>query len=234
MLGLTLILLLNILISWANCYFVGKTWRLSKRIGGIFHYGGTWGAFVMACIGFSMPLILLFGAAGYAAVPSIVEYMPDMVAKSGKEAVEVIAMIRTSFWKGTTAIWYLAIIVPLLGFGLIMTCMSWAEFMKSRSVIDGLGAAYNTYAMANNAYRAYSEVPKQASVLGDLISGAFDGENPLAGIAIVALVLAVLVAVSALFAGALIATALVNYYSKRDADARHYAGLPHSERAAAR
>lgn len=182
------ILLLNTGISWWNCYAVGSSWDEAKIAGG-FTYLLCWCGAVQSAVGFSMLLVML-------------EIL--VVSMTGKLPPEAINAIG--------GLWYLAIVVPAIGTGIIITLHSWQVAIRDRSAGNLASAAYNTFATAHNLYSAIEDVPKAWSGVGEFFGDAFkgsdsDGKGKLA-------LLVILLVVLALVGGVLITIGLIGRYRR--------------------
>jgi hypothetical protein len=104
------------------------------------------------------------------------------------------------------SMWYLLIIVPALSTGLVILVESWRAAYRDRSLANLGTAAYNTLAMAHNAYGAVDGIGKALAGVGELFEGK-DEESGKMGVMAVALALA------ALAGGILLAAHLINRYS---------------------
>lgn len=185
MLLLVLLLALNFAISWWNCYAVGGIWAESAALGG-WPRVLAWCGATQAAVGFSSVIGFALGAILHAA-----GVLPPKVAQ------------------GAAAIWYLLIIVPAIGTGLVITIHSWIAAFRERSLMNMGAAAYNTVAMAHNIYSAVDGVGEAVASIRELMSSDDDGEG--SGVALAALVLAL----AALASGVLLTVALIRRYAGR-------------------
>ncbi|RKP44750.1 hypothetical protein [Pararobbsia silviterrae] len=124
------LLALNFGISWLNCWVVGGIWAESRALGG-FSRVLAWCGATQAAIGFSSVIGFVLGYVLFAS-----GHMPPKVAH------------------GAAALWYLLVIIPALGTGLIITIESWIIAFRTRSILDMGSATYNTFSMAYNVYQA--------------------------------------------------------------------------------
>lgn len=162
MLWIVLILALNLVISWWNARVCGQAWAEANALGG-FGKVLIWSGAIQSAIGFSMIYIFLMAGLG-----AVTGFLPAAIIK------------------GMMSLWYLAIIVPALGTGLIITVHSWIAAYRERDFASIGTAAYNTIAQAHNMYGAIDGIGKALSGVGDL----FDSDDPKAGIAIVLVIVA--------------------------------------------
>lgn len=183
---LALVIAWNTFISFMNARVVGLMWN-ERHVHGTFITVVLWSALVQSAIGFSMPLLMLELAVYKAFVPTTAKF--DQAAMS---------------------LWYLAIIVPVLGTGLIITVHSWIEMFREKSFVNMATTAYNTVAMAHNLYSASSGIGTAFSKVGEFFNSKDDRDSKgLAALALVALV------VLAIVGGALITYGIFGHYRKR-------------------
>lgn len=183
--GIALVLALNFVVSWINCWSVGGIWRESRALGGWVRLVA-WCAAAQSVIGFSS----VFGfIAGYALVTA--GYLPMAAAKAA------------------ASLWYLIVILPAIGTGLVLTIQSWIVAFRTRRILDMGVAAYNTYAQVRNMAGALEGIGDAFSSLGDFLKSDKDDEGG-------ALVLLVILLVLFALAGGFILTAvLIRRYSRR-------------------
>jgi hypothetical protein len=191
-LWLVLILALNFGLSWWNARACGRAWIEAKAVGGYVRFL-VWCGAVQSAIGFSsvflFPLIFLAHAAA-----------PDA--------------FTDAYVKGAIDLWYLTIIFPALGSGLAITIESWIAASRERS-LGNLGiAAYNTFAEAHNLIGAVDSIgPALESVGKMFVSGAAEPDDPRDWAARIGLMIALLVAATALAAGVLLTVVLIRRYA---------------------
>lgn len=178
---------LNLLISWWNCRVVGSIWHEAKATGGFMRVLAWCGA-VQSTVGFSGALIVV------AVVLSMVlGYLPKEYAQAA------------------ASLWYLLVIIPAIGTGLIITVHSLIAAWRERSMASMGTAAWNTVATGHNLYSAASSVPSAWDDVGKLFKGDGDSGKVMLVLALVAFSIA---------GGALITAALIRKYSaqaKREA-----------------
>lgn len=131
---LTLLLLVNLLISAWNAYAVGRTWDDSRsapfgRVVG-------WAGLVMSASGFTYVYVALFGWGAYMANKLTVESLQALLSLG-----------------------YLAIIIPVIGSGAVITLHSWHIAWKQRTLGNMAVAGYNTFAQAHNMLSAIRDIP---------------------------------------------------------------------------
>lgn len=175
------IVALNLLISWFNCRSAGSIWYEAKQAGGFMRVL-VWCAAIQSAVGFSSVLILVMGFTAFAT-----GHLPQQ------------------YLEATISLWYLLIIVPALGSGLIITIHSLLEAWRERNMANIGVAAWNTFAMAHNIYSATSAIPDSLGKVGELFKGDKDQKT-------VALVL--LIVIVAIAGGALLTAVLIRHYAR--------------------
>jgi hypothetical protein len=177
-------LALNFVISWMNCWSVGGIWAESKALGGSVRLLA-WCAAIQAAIGFSSVLGFLVGA---------VAYHLHFLSPRAADAAE--------------SLWYLLIIVPAVGTGLIITIESWIAAYRERSLLNMGTAVWNTYAQLHNIAGAIDGVGEAFSNVFSFFSSEDEEEGGL-GALVIGLV------VVALAGGVALTVVLISYYSGR-------------------
>lgn len=178
-------LLLNGVISWLNAVGAGRAWAESRAVGG-FPRLLVWCAAIQSAVGFSS--ILLFALLGVAHVFHVLP--PAALGKA-------------------TSLWYVLIIVPALGSGLIIMVQSWQVAFRDRSLANMGVAAYNTAAMAHNVYSTVQSIGGALSDVGSLFSDLKSDDDAASGIALVVITLVLL----ALSGGILLTQAIIKRYA---------------------
>ena len=178
-----LILLLNLAISWANCWAVGRIWNESRALGGFVRVLA-WSGAIQAAIGFS----------------SVVGFAAGVIAHS-------LGYLPPHAIKAAASLWYLLIIIPALGTGLIITVHSWIVAYRERSLLNMGVAAYNTFAQAHNMIGAVSGIGDAWKAAADL----FDTDSEDAGSTVTMAVLALVA--FAILGGILLTYVLVRKYA---------------------
>lgn len=192
------ILALNTFISWWNCRVVGMAWK-DVMIGGTwFEKALLWCGAIQSSIGFSMLFLLPLGFGGMWYLTTGTQ--PTLTPEQGHAMVE-----------GIFSLWYVLIIFPALGSGLLITIHSVLVAIRTRRIGDILGAGYNVVAQAYNTYQflqnfggAWANV---GELFGKLTSGK-DNNAKLAGFAIGVVILS-------LVAGVAVTFALIRYYASK-------------------
>lgn len=184
MLFLIFILALNLGISFWNAKVCGEAWAESKAVGGFIRLV-VWSGAIQSAVGFSMIYIFLIAGAGYAT-----GFLPP-------KAIDALI-----------SLWYLAVIIPVLGTGLIITVQSWITAYRERSLLNMGMASYNTFAQAHNMYSAVDGIGKSFGKVGDLFSSS-DDDDAKGAMAIIVVVLAI----AALAAGAVTTYSIIRIYA---------------------
>ncbi|CAJ0895881.1 hypothetical protein R77569_04542 [Ralstonia mannitolilytica] len=180
---LILLLALNFGVSWLNCWAVGGMWAESKVLGG-FPRLLAWCGAIQAAIGFSCVIGAVLGALSI-----------HFGFLSDKAAVQAMSL------------WYLLVIVPAIGSGLIMTIQAWIVAFRERSILSMGVAAYDTLAQAHNMIGAFRNIGSVWGDVADLFSG--EDDEPSVAVLVVALV------AFALAGGILLTALLIRRYAGR-------------------
>jgi len=149
---------LNFAISWFNAWSVGRSWLESKAAGGFVHFV-TWCGAVMSASGFTWCYSILL-ALGAANLP----YKGHM-------------LLPPRYAMAVLELGYLVVILPVIGSGIGILIASWQNFMRSRSLLNGGVAGYNTLANVYNIYNASRAVPMVLRDLGGLFDKGDKGKN---------------------------------------------------------
>lgn len=178
------LLALNAFISWWNCKVVGGIWIESKKAGGFMRVLAWCGA-VQATVGFSSVLIfgLAFGAYAFG-------YLPKEYANAA------------------ISLWYLLIIIPAIGTGLVITVHSLITAWRERNIANMGVAAWNTFASGMNIYNAASGIPNAWEAVSSVLGG--DSKDDKDGSKAALLILIVVVAIAG---GILITMSLIRHYA---------------------
>lgn len=106
------IILLNLFISWWNCKSAGAVWHEAKKFGGFMRVL-VWCGAIQAAVGFSSVILLLLVFGAYAT-----GHLPQQYAEAA------------------FSLWYLLIIIPAIGTGLIITIHSLITAWRERSIAN--------------------------------------------------------------------------------------------------
>jgi hypothetical protein len=181
------LIVVNFLISVWNAYVTGLAWEDSKA-------AGWWAQLVlwsgggMAACGFTYC---------YAAIAAL--------------TADYFHWLPHAYAIGILELAYIAIIVPILGAGLVITVDSIVQAWKTKRISEIGVAAYNTYAQASNTWNALSGLGEVLGDVGALFggksgskggskSGSSSGDDDASGTALLAVIV---IAIAALFSGVL-------------------------------
>lgn len=181
---LIVILAINTLISWLNAKVCGRYWSEAKALGG-FPRVLMWCGAIQSAVGFSMLLLVAAVAGGIAG---------GWLSQEAADAA--------------TSLWYLIVIVPAIGSGLIITVYSWSVALRERDWMSAGSAAWNTFASVHNIYSAIEDVPSAWKEVCDVFGGDDSSDSSLGHI--------VLLLVGVSLAGGVLLTAwLIRVYDRR-------------------
>ncbi len=207
------VLALNVLISIWNCFAVGSAWKDTMAMGGWFNKVVLWSAVIQSGVGFSMPILI---GLTYGTVTFLTS--GEEPSLSPEEAQQLI--------KWVSSLWYVAVIFPILGSGLSIWAHSLRVAYQRRDFASIATAGWNSYAQISNTMSAmrnfgfaFSDVSDMFSAItGGLSSGNSDSDsdnkNGKAGLFKLAILVIILV-VTSLLAGFMIAIALVRYFANQ-------------------
>jgi hypothetical protein len=71
------------------------------------------------------------------------------------------------------SLWYVMVIIPALGSGLVITLHSWIELFRTRSWVDLAATSWNTYAMVHNVSSAAESLGPAFDTVGEWLSYVF-------------------------------------------------------------
>lgn len=181
------LLVLSGLISWWNCKSAGSVWIESKKVGGFMRVL-VWCAVIQSVVGFSQILIVVLGLGAYAA-----------------------GYLDQRHFAAAMSLWYLLIIVPALGSGLIITIHSWVQAWRERNIANMGVAAWNTFAQGLNMYNAVKDIPNAWEAVSDVFGGSSSDSKESKGA-----VLVLLIVVLAIAGGVMITFGLVRHYAQQN------------------
>lgn len=142
---LTGLLVLNVLISTWNAYVTGRTWDATQ---GTWARVVAWSGLIMAGSGFTYVTLALLGWGAF------------MLGKLTDESLNALLSLG-----------YLAIILPVLGSGFVITLHSWQIAWRRRRFTDMAIGGYNTFAQASNTIHALRDVPGAWDVVAQFFGG---------------------------------------------------------------
>lgn len=146
--GLALIFILNLVISFFNAYGCGKVW---KQTGDGWFKAVLWCAVIMSAAGFTWCYSILLGGLAYSFHWLTPEYL-DLFFKLG----------------------YVLIVPFVICSGVVILIDSWVLFIRRKDFCSGAVAAYNTYAMYRNISDAVEFFPP---ILGEVSKAIFSSKG---------------------------------------------------------
>lgn len=190
------ILLLNAGISFWNAKVCGQAWVESKAIGGFVRVL-IWCGAIQSAIGFSSVLLFPMAFLVHAMVP---KYYPDL------------------YFQATISLWYVTIIIPIVGSGLLITIQSWMVAWRERSLMNLGTAAWNTFAQVHNTMGMIQNMGPALDMIGKAFGSVLEskggGKNDAqAKLAIIAIMIMVLLVVVALMGGAFLTAWIIQHYA---------------------
>ncbi len=191
---LALLVLLNVAISWWNCYAVGSVWREAR---GGFEKLLLYSAAIQSVAGFSVPILLALTWVATTILAGGDDPMPPEQIKA--------------IWEGVMSLWYVAIIIPVVGSGFIIWGHSVREAWQRRDFASIGIAGWNTVAQVSNTASMFSNFGPALSNVGKL----FKGDNAKNG----APLLVILLVVVALLSSVLLTVYLIQHYADKAATA---------------
>jgi hypothetical protein len=178
-------LALNTFISWYNAKVCGTYWEESKVLGG-FPRVLMWCGAIQSAIGFSMLFLLVM-----LGVAHLTGHLPPELAHA------------------TVSLWYLLVILPCIGTGLIITAHSWVIAWRDRSWQNMGAAAWNTFSTGMNIYDLANGGGATAlNNIGELFSSDSDDDGRLGRIAIGMVLVAIV-------GGAMLTAWIIRTYSQQ-------------------
>jgi len=205
------ILLLNVGISIWNCYAVGTAWKDVMAMGGGFLKLVLYSAVVQSAIGFSLPILLAL-----AWVATKVLGMPGTDDAGNPTPPYMSPEEIRSFWEAIMSLWYVAIILPCLGSGYIITGHSLYVAYQRRDFASIATAGWNTFASINNTIGAVRNLGGAFGNVGEFIGSAMSaGGSGKDAAKLKAVILLFVLVIVALMLGTMIAVGLVRYFASR-------------------
>jgi len=189
---LVFILALNFGVSWLNARTCGRAWVESKAVGGSIRFL-VWCGAIQSAIGFSSVFLLPLLFVANAIAP---EYF------TGDQLDAAVSL------------WYLTIIVPALGTGLLITIESWIAAYRERSLANIGVAAYNTLVQVHNTMGAINSFGPALNAVGKAFSSVAASRGDAKGkAAVLGIMIAVAVVAISLSAGVVLTAALIHRYA---------------------
>lgn len=205
------ILLLNVCISIWNCYAVGTAWKDTMAMGGGFLKAVLYSAVVQSAIGFSLPILLLL-----AWIATKVLGLPGTDDAGNATPPAMSPQDIAEFWQAIFSLWYVAVILPCLGSGFIITAHSIRIAYQRRDFGSIAAAGWNSFAQIYNTVDAVRNLGgawgNVAEFVGKGLSAGGDGKDSGKAKAVILLFVLVIVA---LMLGTMIAVGLVRYFANQ-------------------
>lgn len=193
MIELMLIMAINLGISFWNARICGLVWKDIPAMG-MFSRLVLYSAAFMSAAGFSSVVLVVSSG--------VVSLFLD---------VETAKLLLS--WAGS--LFYVMIIVPILGTGLIITLHSWMEYFRERSWMNLAVSSWNTIAQLKNSYDAYHTMGPAlegvSSMFNALMSVDSSESNSSAAVARLAIALVLL----SLIGGVLLTAVIIKHYMNR-------------------
>jgi hypothetical protein len=195
-LAILAVLALNFGISWWNAYVCGRVWVESKAVGGGIRVL-VWCGAIQSAIGFSSVFILPMLFMARHLFP---EYFTGV------------------YVRGAYALWYLLIIIPVLGTGFAITVHSWIVAYRNRRLVDLGIAGWNAFAEVHNTWGAINTMGMAYDAVAAMFSSAFSSssDDPKGAVAMIGLLIAITVVVVALGLGVMLTAILIKRYAATD------------------
>jgi hypothetical protein len=115
---------------------------------------------------------------------------------------------------GAISLWYITVIFPILGTGLVITIESWATAWREKSLLQLGRAGWNTFAQIHNTMGAIRNFGPALEMVGKAFGSALDSKgNSKDKGSVLALMLMILIVVVAISAGALLTATIINRYA---------------------
>jgi len=146
---------LNFGISWWNAKVVGWLWN-DRPVMGLFTKAVLWSAAINSAIGFSSVFMV-----GLALLAS--QFMDP------KQAHILITWMMS--------LWYVVVILPILGTGLVITLHSWMEFARTRNWSDLAVSSWNTFAQLHNMYDATQSLGPAFDAVSDMFKAVLSNDD---------------------------------------------------------
>lgn len=190
---LILILVLNVAISWWNCYVVGSAWKDAKVFGSRFDMALLYSAAFQSVAGFSVPILLAL------------TWVVTAWMGSGNDPSLTQSEIK-QVWEGVFSLWYVGMIIPIVGTGMIIWVHSVKVAYEQRDLASIGVAGYNTIAQISNTVSMFNNLGPAMDGVGSLFKGNSKNTLPL---------LVIMLVIVALLSSLLLTVHLIQYYAKR-------------------
>lgn len=186
---LVLLILLNVGIAWWNCYAVGSVWKDTMAFGSRFEKALLYSGAVQSTAGFSVPILLF------------VTWVVTLLLQTGDTPAPPEQI--NAIWAFVMNLWYVAIIIPVVGSGFIIWGHSMREAWKNRDLGSVAVAGWNTFAQVSNTVSMFNN-------LGPAINSVFkESKNSNVWL------LGLMIVVVALLSSVLLTAKLIQYYAAK-------------------
>lgn len=182
---LIVICALNFGISWWNAYVVGRMWGDRPVMGGFMRLV-LYSAALMSALGFSSVFIIAL----------------TMLASAFLEPEQAQLLMQYAM-----STWYVLVVFPWLGSGLVITLHSWIQLFRTPSWVDLATTGWNTFAMVKNVYDASQNLGPALDMVGQMFSSLLSGGSDRDGKAAIARLALALVLLS--IVGGFLLTAMI-------------------------
>ncbi len=149
------VVLLNVGIAWWNTYAVGSVWNDTKISGSKFNMALLYSGAIQSVAGFSVPIIL--------ALTWVMTSYLSSGATPKLSADDVNAV-----WAGVMNLWYVSIIIPVVGSGFIIWGHSVKTAYEQRDWSSIGVASWNTFAQINNTVSMFNNLGPALKGIGGL------------------------------------------------------------------
>lgn len=187
------LLILNVLISVWNCYAVGTAWKDTMALGGWFNKTLLWSGIIQSGIGFSMPIIWMFG----------------IILSLGESTVFTAVEINETT-KSTFYFWYILVILPAIGSGLAIWAHAIREVYRRRDFTSFAVAGFNSFTQVHNVVSAVDNLGGTFGNVNNIFGIAFKGDKGSNFIIVLLIAIGLIIA-----SGFIIAFSLVRHYAKK-------------------
>lgn len=190
------IIVLNVLIGVWNCYAVGTAWKDTMALGGWFNKLLLWSGVIQSAVAFSLPVLLALA-------------WGTLTYLSAGEKPEITPEDARVVMQGIFSLWYVAVIVPILGSGMAIWAHSLRMAYQRRDFSSIAVAGWNSFAQIHNTISAVNNLGGAIGDVGKLftLGAKGDGKNKLP-------ILVIVLVIISLLSGFILAFGLVRYFAK--------------------
>lgn len=192
MIEIAILVIINTAISFWNARVCGLAWK-DIPVMGTFTRLVLYSAATMSAIGFS----------------SVVLIFSSVVLSLFLDAQQTALLLSWS-----SKLFYVMVIVPVLGTGLIITLHSWISLWKERSWMNLATTSWNTFAQIKNSYNAYHSLGPALESVSDMFGAIMTSDGEDGSKAAVARLAVALVLVS-IVGGVFITVLIIKHYMSK-------------------